>query len=476
MADTSDDNDENENEESTEQTTENTESTSEPSEADYANGPSGVDVTSLFDDDSKNDPEILGEETYNTNTKDEFTLLAEGNEGKEINLDTGKEGHSNGNIEEAWWSDSDDAQDLKEELDHDYSRAHTETRNADGSVNRDWMHNAAAAGRRAGDKVAGWVGNRIESINRTLGGSTNGYTSADLERNKEAREAYKTYDEKAKTAEKAFNDFANKYDKNNKEDVEKYNQLKEEYEDLAARRDSINKDIHSTDTGSRLGNIGGNIKEDLGDAVTRLNQFFGGADQYGLDSRGRINDRDGDGKVSIGERALNIGRNVATWAGNQLKDYGTKVLGGALSFGNPLLGHVVTKAAQKGIDALVDYARSHPTNLTSQEKEELAQAEKEANSANDSSSYEDEPNTPTQTVSIDNTPQIARNNWTDMKLNALGNNQQSFGGWNRVNDTMGQKTLALSDAHFKDFVLAMMTDEPGIHEIIKTRLMLDYFK
>lgn len=347
--------------------------------------------------------------------------------------------------------------------------------NDDGSTKVN-LHNAGKAIDDAKHAVKGWAETKADQINQLLGGARGGYTNADRERAEEASKAWNTYDEKAKQAEKALNDFANKYDKNNKEDVDKYNQLKAEYEDLTARRDSINRDIQSTDTGSRLGNIGGNIKEDLGDAGTRINQFFGGADQYGLDSRGRINDRDGDGKVSIGERALNIGRNVATWAGNQLKDYGTAVLGGALSFGNPLLGYGVTKAAQKGIDALVDYARSHPSNLTSQEKAELAQAEKEANSANDSSSYEDEPNTPTQTVSIDNTPQVARNNWTDMKLNALGNNQQSFGGWNKVNDTMGQKTLALSDAHFKDFVLAMITDEPGIHEIIKTRLMLDYFK
>lgn len=347
--------------------------------------------------------------------------------------------------------------------------------NDDGSTKIN-LHNAGKAIDDAKHAVKGWAETKADQINQFFGGARGGYTNADRERAEEASKAWNTYNEKAKTAEKAFNDFANKYDKNNKEDVEKYNQLKSEYEDLVSRRDSINRDIQSTDTGSRLGNIGGNIKEDLGDAGTRINQFFGGADQYGLDSRGRINDRNGDGKVSIGERFQNMGRNVATWAGNQLKDYGTAVLGGALSFGNPLLGYGVTKAANKGIDALIDYARSHPNNLTAAEKAEIAKAEKENNSVNDSSSSKDEPNEPIQTVSIDNTPQIARNNWTDMKLNALGNNQQSFGGWNKVNDTMGQKTLALSDAHFKDFVLAMMTDEPGIHEIIKTRLMLDYFK
>lgn len=349
--------------------------------------------------------------------------------------------------------------------------------NDDGSTKVN-LHNAGKVIDDAKHAVKGWAETKADQINQLLGGARGGYTNADRERAEEASKAWNTYDEKAKQAEKALNDFAGKYDKNNKEDVDKYNQLKSEYEDLTARRDSINRDIQSTDTGSRLGNIGGNIKEDLGDVGTAINQFFGGADQYGLDSRGRINDRDGDGKVSIGERLQNMGRNAVTWAGNQLKDYGTMALGGALSFGNPLLGYGITKAAQKGIDALIDYARSHPSNLTSQEKAELAEAEKEANSTNDSSSYEDEPNEPVQNASIsaDNTPQIARNNWTDMKLNALGNNQQSFGGWNRVNDTMGQKTLALSDAHFKDFVLAMMTDDPGIHEIIKTRLMLDYFK
>lgn len=347
--------------------------------------------------------------------------------------------------------------------------------NDDGSTKIN-LHNAGKAIDDAKHAVKGWAETKADQINQFFGGARGGYTNADRERAEEASKAWNTYDEKAKTAEKALNDFANKYDKNNKEDVEKYNQLKSEYEDLVSRRDSINRDIQSTDKGSRLGNMAGNAKEDLGDAGTRINQFFGGADEYGLGSKGQINDRNGDGRVSIGERLQNMGRDAATWAGNQLKNYGTTALGTLASFGNPLVGMAVSKAANKGIDALIDYARSHPTNLTSQEKAELAKAEKEANSANDSSSYDNEPNAQTQTVSIDNTPQIARNNWTDMKLNALGNNQQSFGGWNKVNDTMGQKTLALSDAHFKDFVLAMMTDEPGIHEIIKTRLMLDYFK
>lgn len=346
--------------------------------------------------------------------------------------------------------------------------------NEDGSTKIN-LHNAGTAARDAAHAVKGWAESKADQINQFFGGARGGYTNADRERAEEASKAWNTYDEKAKTAEKALNDFGNKYDKNNKEDVEKYNQLKAEYEDLIGRRDSVNRDIHSTDTGSRLGNIGGNIKEDLGDAGTRINQFFGGADEYGLGSKGQINDRNGDGKVSIGERLQNMGRDVATWAGNQLKNYGTTALGTLAGFGNPLVGMAVSKAANKGIDALIDYARNHPNNLTSQEKAEIAKAA-ENNSTNDSNSYEDEPNTQTQTVSIDNTPQIARNNWTEMKLNALGNNKQSFGGWNRVNDTMGQKTLALSDAHFKDFVLAMMVDEPGLHNVIKTKLMLDYFK
>ena len=449
MADTSDENDENENE-STEQTTENTEST-ENSESESEHG-----VPDNIEDDF--DFSELGDQQagYYDN---EGNYLGE----DDAAAQAAAESHNDDSFLTENWAESQD--DFGYEV------------NDDGSTKIN-LHNVGKVIDDAKHAVKGWAETKADQINQFFGGARGGYTNADRERAEEASKAWNTYDEKAKTAEKAFNDFANKYDKNNKEDVEKYNQLKSEYEDLVSRRDSINRDIQSTDTGSRLGNIGGNIKEDLGDAGTRINQFFGGADQYGLDSRGRINDRDGDGKVSIGERALNIGRNVATWAGNQLKDYGTVVLGGALSFGNPLLGYGVTKAAQKGIDALVDYARSHPSNLTSQEKAELAKAEEKANSANDSSSYDDEPNAPIQTASIsaDNTPQIARNNWTDMKLNALGNNQQSFGGWNRVNDTMGQKTLALSDAHFKDFVLAMMTDEPGIHEIIKTRLMLDYFK
>ena len=348
--------------------------------------------------------------------------------------------------------------------------------NDDGSTKFN-LHNAGKAVDDAKHAVKGWAETTGDKVNQFFGGARGGYTNADRERAEEASKAWNTYDEKAKTAEKALNDFAGKYDPNNKEDVAKYNELKAEYEDLVGRRDAINRDIQSTDTGSRLGNIGGNIKEDLGDAGTRINQFFGGADEYGLGSKGQINDRNGDGRVSIGERLQNMGRDVATWAGNQLKNYGTTALGTLASFGNPLVGMAVTKAANKGIDALIDYARSHPNNLTSAEKQELAKAEAESNSMNDSdNSTENEPNTPIRTVSIDNTPQIARNNWTDMKLNALGNNKQSFGGWNRVNDTMGQRTMALSDAHFKDFVLAMMVDEPGLQNVIKTKLMMEYFR
>ncbi len=347
--------------------------------------------------------------------------------------------------------------------------------NDDGSTKVN-LHNVGKAVDDAKHAVKGWAESKADQINQFFGGARAGYTNADRERAEEASKAWNTYDEKAKTAEKALNDFGNKYDPNNKDDVAKYNELKAEYEDLIGRRDAINRDIQSTDTGSRLGNIGGNIKEDLGDAGTRINQFFGGADEYGLGSKGQINDRNGDGKVSIGERLQNMGRDAVTWAGNQLKNYGTAALGTLASFGNPLVGMAVTKAANKGIDALIDYARSHPNNLTAAEKEELAKAEAENNSMNDSESTE--PNAPAQTVSIsaDNTPKVARNNWTEMKLNAMGNNKQNFGGWNRVNDTMGQRTMALSDAHFKDFVLAMMVDEPGIQNVIKTKLMLDYFK
>lgn len=379
------------------------------------------------------------------------------------------------------------------------------------------FHNMKKAAIESGNSVKGWAVNKADQANQFFGGARAGYTSADFERAKEAEKAWNTYDEKAKIAEKALNDFANKYDKTNKEDVDKYNELKAKYDDLIDRRDSISRDIHSTDTGNRFGNIGRNILEDLADYGTSINQFFGGADKYGLGSKGQINDRNGNGKVSFGERLLNMGRDTAAWAGKQVQNYGTNLLGTIISVENPIAGMIVEELANKGIDALISYAKTHPYNMTSAEKDkelveyakshpfDLTNNEKArlaeieagksdptkindmsielADAGDDSDSSYDEPeeletNTPVKTVSIsaDKTPKVAKKSWTEMKLDALDNNKQSFGAWNRVNDTMGQKTLALSDAHFKDFVLAMMVDEPGMQNVIKTKLMLDYFK
>ena len=292
---------------------------------DTTNGPSGVDVTTLFDDDESNDPEILGEETYKTDTDSEFTTLAEGREGQETNLDTGRD-QGDRSIESAWWSDSDDAQELKEDLNHDYSHANTETRNADGSVNRDWMHNAYATANRAKDAVKDKVAGLIDSGNRMLGGTTNGYTSADLERNKEAREAKATYNNYINETKAALDNLKNSKTYDPEKDRATVEQLEKELADYEGRRNAIDGNLHSSDTGSRLQNAWENVKEDAGDVGTRINQFFGGANQYGLGAKGQINDRNGDGKVSVSERLLNMGRDAGNWAKEQLTKLGTSAI------------------------------------------------------------------------------------------------------------------------------------------------------
>ena len=49
-------------------------------------------------------------------------------------------------------------------------------------------------------------------------------------------------------------------------------------------------------------------------------------------------------------------------------------------------------------------------------------------------------------------------------------------GWNKTNDVMGHSTSALSDACFKDFLVASMVDNKVMHDVIKSKLMLEYFK
>ena len=454
----------------------------ELNEDNASSGPSGVDVTSLFDDDPDNDPEILGEETLDTDTESEFSTQ----DGKEVNLDTGEEGHSNGDIESAYWSDSDDAQDLKDELDHDYSNAYTGTWhvNEDGKreYDHDVLHNAGVAVERGGSSVANKVKEGLNSLNRTLGGTSSlGYTNADLERNREARDAKETYREIADRQKTALEEFSKKYDPNNKEDVAKYNELKAQYEETERRSAGIDAGLHSTDTGSRLGNMWENAKEDIGDVGTRINQFFGGSNEYGLGAHGQVNDRNGDGKTSIKERLLNMGRDIRDWAADKVKDAGvSSLVNASLGAMGPLgwfAAPIATAGINKGIDAISEYAKNHPYNMTSAEKEAYEkeqQALAEAGYGDSDAEDFSQPAGPTN-VSIEKTPTLSFGDWDTKALQNMSTSGRTY-GWNKTNDVMGHSTSALSDACFKDFLVASMMDNKVMHDVIKSKLMLEYFK
>lgn len=454
--------------ETEEQTSVNEQESKQDDTDDLPSGPSGDPSTW----------EDLGEEEINTDTEHEFSMQ----DGKEVNLDTGEEGHSNGDIESAYWSDSDDAQDLKDELDHDYSHAYTGTIGEDGKIDYDIIHNAGVALGRGEQAIADKISDGLKSLNRTLGGTSSlGYTNADLERNREARDAKEAYREIADRQKAALEEYSKKYDPNNKEDVAKYNELKAQYEETERRSAGIDAGLHSTDTGSRLGNIWGNVKEDLGDAGTRINQFFGGSNEYGLGAHGQVNDRNGDGKTSVGERLLNMGRDVRDWAADKVKDVGvSSLVNASLGMMGPLgwfAAPFATAGINKGIDAISEYAKNHPYNMTSAEKEAYEkeqQALAEAGYGDSDAEDLPQPTGPTN-VSIEKTPTPSFGDWDTKALQSMSTSGRTY-GWNKTNDVMGHSTSALSDACFKDFFIATMTDNKTMQNVIKTNLMLNYFK
>lgn len=454
--------------ETEEQTSVNEQESKQDDTDDLPSGPSGDPSTW----------EDLGEEEINTDTTHEFSMQ----DGKEVNLDTGEEGHSNGQIESAYWSDSDDAQDLKDELDHDYSHAYTGTIGEDGKIDYDIIHNAGVALGRGEQAIADKISDGLKSLNRTLGGTSSlGYTNADLERNKEARNAKETYREIADRQKAALEEYGKKYDPNNKEDVAKYNELKAQYEETERRSAGIDAGLHSTDTGSRIGNMWENAKEDIGDVGTRINQFFGGSNEYGLGAHGQVNDRNGDGKTSIGERLLNMGRDVRDWVADNVKNAGvSSLVNASLGTMGPLgwfAAPIATAGINKGIDAISEYAKNHPYNMTSAEKEAYEKEQQAlAETGYGDSDAEDffQPAGPTN-VSVEKTPTSSFGGWDTKALQNMSTSGRTY-GWNKTNDVMGHSTSALSDACFKDFLVASMMDNKVMHDVIKSKLMLKYFK
>lgn len=333
------------------------------------------------------------------------------------------------------------------------------------------LHNASKAVDDAKHAVKGWMETTGDKVNQFFGGARGGYTNADRERAEEAAAARKTYEDKAAEKQAAIDNLKASKSYDPEKDKDTVAQLEKERDDLQSRANAINRDIQSTDTGSRIGNMVGNAKEDLGDVGTSINQFFGGADQYGLGKEGKINDRNGDGKVSLSERARNIGRDVAEWGREKLQNLATSAILTSLGpmgwIAQPFVNQGINWAGQH----LADYAKSHP--LTANEKEAIAQQEKE----NQTSSSEDNP--VQEARPSDALAQASSSTrfggWDTKALSNMAETGRTY-GWNKTNDVMGHSTQALSDAHFKDFVLATMVDSPAVQNVIKTKLMLEYFK
>ena len=344
--------------------------------------------------------------------------------------------------------------------------------NDDGSTKINW-HNAKTAARDVGDKIAGAWENAKDYLNLSLGGNRAGYTSADFERQEEAAKARDTYNNKAEQVQNEIDNFKSRMDPNSKADQETLAKLEAERDDYANRANAISLDINSTDTGSRVHNIVNNKVEDLGDYGTRINQFFGGADQYGLDSRGRINDRDGDGKVSIGERIQNVGRNAGQWLTDRLIDGARSSLVTAAYGINPLAGIVIDKLSDKGIQALQEYAKTHPYTETEAEKQANIDFQDTDSDSEDTQVTRTEATEPTASVTESKKAPF-EGGWDTKTLQDMSTSGRTY-GWNKSNDVMGHNTSALSDARFKDFALALFTDNENLHRVLKTKMMLDYF-
>ena len=343
--------------------------------------------------------------------------------------------------------------------------------NDDGSTKVNW-HNAKTAARDVGDKVKGLAENAKNYVNLALGGNRAGYTSADFERQEEAAKARDTYNAKAEQKQAEIDSFKSRMDPNSKADQETLSKLEAERDDYTNRANSISLDINSTDTGSRLGNIVNNKLEDLGDVGTSINQFFGGADQYGLDSKGRINDRDGDGKVSFSERIQNVGRNAGQWLTEQLIDAARSSLVTAAYGINPFLGLTLDKLSDKGIQALQEYAKTHPYTQTEAEKQAGIDFQDTDSDSEDTPVTNSEPAEPT--AKLTESKKAFEGGWDTKTLQDMSTSGRTY-GWNKSNDVMGHNTSALSDARFKDFALALFTDNESLHRVLKTKMMLDYF-
>lgn len=165
--------------------------------------------------------------------------------------------------------------------------------------------------------LGGKITDSLYNLNQSLGGrDKSGQTKAD-----EIREAK---DNKSTTAlTSRYNDLAKKSSEGkltSKEEKE-LNALESRY---GTNLQDLNSDKYQSSTqtsGGRLSNIADYLGEKaIASPIEKVNDWLGGSDKYGLNSRGQFVDRNGDGRISLGERAQNIGSNIYNAAKDKLND------------------------------------------------------------------------------------------------------------------------------------------------------------
>lgn len=165
------------------------------------------------------------------------------------------------------------------------------------------------------DKVQSFI-NKTGDINQALGGKDEyGRTGAQERREERDNQATAALTNR-------YNDLADKASKGSitSKEQKELDALENRY---GTNLGSLQSNIYQNGTqtnGGRLTNILDNIGEKLTDKANSINSKLGGSDKYGLNEKGQFVDRNGDGKISLAERAQNIGSNVYNAAKDKLND------------------------------------------------------------------------------------------------------------------------------------------------------------
>lgn len=168
----------------------------------------------------------------------------------------------------------------------------------------------------ATSSLAGKINDSLTNLNQSLGGrDKEGRSKAD-----EIREAKDNKSTIALTTR--YNDLAKKSNEGkltSKEEKE-LNALESRY---GTNLQDLNSDKYQsmTQSSGRLANIVDYVGEKaVASPIEKVNDLLGGADKYGVNNRGQFVDRNGDGRISLGERTQNITSNIYNTVKDKLND------------------------------------------------------------------------------------------------------------------------------------------------------------